>query len=164
MIYYFSNHNKTLKKIIMKGGFIMSKYDKVIKSGWEWFRELTLTVGNDYAKMIANNPTILLKIAHYEHHYEWVTLITILRLSYIIVNDSLMDGGVTIFFSPYNDLGAFIKCYEDTKKRLRNKKTSNITIVIFDGGVYQYNLFTGKKCHKQSKKLARDIFKIKALL
>ena len=141
----------------------MSKYDKVIKSGWEWFSELTLTVGNEYSKIFANNPAILLKIANYEHHYEWVVLITILRLSYIILDDQLIDGGLTVFYSPYNDLDVFINCYEDTKKRLRSKKTSSISIGILEDRAYQYNLFTGKKCHKQPNKLACDIFKTKAL-
>lgn len=142
----------------------MSKYDDVIKSGQEWFTELTLKLGDAYAPIIAKNPAVLLRAAEYKHHYELIALITVLRLSNVIADNRLTEGGVSVFWSPeFNDRETFINCYEDTKKRLRSKKTSNISIGIFDGRVYQYNLFTGKRCHKQPNKLACDIFKTKAL-
>ena len=145
----------------------MSKYDNIIKEGQVWFTELTLKVGNEYMSVIANNPAVLLKAAEYQHRYEWIAYLSVLRLSHIILDDRLENGGITVFWSPeFNDQETFINCYEDTKRRLRSRKTSNISIGIFDvegEGYCQYNLFTGKKCHEQAFSAARDIFKTKAL-
>ena len=142
----------------------MSKYDKVIEAGQGWFMELTMKMSNEDAKMFVVNPLAVLRSATFKHRYEWIALITVLRLSTIVLGESFENGVIAVYWSPeYLNKETFINCYEDTKKRLRSNKTSAISIGILDGRVYYFNLFTGKMCYKQPKKLAYHIFENKAL-